>query len=99
MDCSLPDSSVLWICQARILEWVAIPFSRDLPDPGIKYGSSALQADSLPTELQGKPYKRNMFYLKPMEIIIKTKNHGVVRRKLNCIKEFVLNRDNSKDTS
>ena len=25
-----------------------------------------------------------------MEIIIKTKNHGVVRRKLNCIKEFVL---------
>ena len=26
-----------------------------LPDPGIKPGSSALQADSLPAELQGKP--------------------------------------------
>ena len=27
MDCSLPGSSVHWIFQARILEWVAIPFS------------------------------------------------------------------------
>ena len=27
MDCSLPDSSVHEILQARILEWVAIPFS------------------------------------------------------------------------
>ena len=81
--------------QARILEWVAFPFSRgssqprdrtqvshmagrfftiwatreaqeywsgqpipspgDLPNPGIKPGSSALLADSLPTELSGKP--------------------------------------------
>ena len=39
----------------RILEWVAYPFSRDLPDPGIKLGSPALHADSLPTELSGKP--------------------------------------------
>ena len=28
MDCSPPDSSVLGIFQARILEWVAISFSR-----------------------------------------------------------------------
>ena len=28
MDCSLPGSSVQRILQARILEWVAIPFSR-----------------------------------------------------------------------
>ena len=39
----------------RILEWVAYPFSRDLPDPGIELGSPALQADSSPTELSGKP--------------------------------------------
>ena len=32
-----PGSSVHGIPQARILEWVAIPFSRDLPDPGIEY--------------------------------------------------------------
>ena len=29
--------------------------SLDLPDPGIKPGSPAFQADSLPTELPGKP--------------------------------------------
>ena len=40
----------------RILEWVAYPFSRDLPDPGIKPGSPALQVDALPTELSGKPH-------------------------------------------
>ena len=31
-----PGSSVHGILQARILEWVAMPSSRDLPDPGIK---------------------------------------------------------------
>ena len=38
----------------RILEWVAYPFSRELPDPGIKPGSPASQADSLLAELPGK---------------------------------------------
>ena len=28
MECSLPGSSVHGISQARILEWIAIPFSR-----------------------------------------------------------------------
>ena len=37
MDCSPPGFSVPGIFQARILEWVAIPFSRDLPDPGIEH--------------------------------------------------------------
>ena len=45
------------ILQAKILEWVAIPFSKDLPNPGTDPGSPALQADSSPTELQGKPKK------------------------------------------
>ena len=40
----------------RILEWVAYPFSSDLPNPGIKLVCPALQADSLPTELPGKTY-------------------------------------------
>ena len=38
-----------------ILDWVAYPFSRALPDPGIGPVSSELQADSLPAELPGKP--------------------------------------------
>ena len=38
--------------------WSGLPFPSpgDLPDPGIKPESSALQADSLPTELQGKAH-------------------------------------------
>ena len=39
MDCSPPGSSVHGILQARVLEWVAIPFSGDLPDPGIEPSS------------------------------------------------------------
>ena len=55
MDGSPPGSSLHGILQARILDWVAISFSRDLPDPGIEPGSPALQADSLPSEPPGKP--------------------------------------------
>ena len=53
--CNPMDFTVRGILQVRILEWVAFPFSKDLPNPGIKPRSPALQADSLPTEPQGKP--------------------------------------------
>ena len=43
MDSSSRGSSVHGILQTRILEWVAIPFSGHLPDPGIKPQSPALQ--------------------------------------------------------
>ena len=43
MDDSPPVSSVHGIVQARILEWVAIPFSREYSGPT----SPALQVDSL----------------------------------------------------
>ena len=42
------------ILQSRILEWVAIPFSRGLPDPGIEPRTRSLQADSLPSEPPGQ---------------------------------------------
>ena len=57
-DCSPPGSSVHGILQTRILEWIAIPFFRGSSNMGIEPRSPALQADSLPTELQGKPFKR-----------------------------------------
>ena len=41
------------ILQVRILEWVAIPFTRGFPEPGIGPRSPALQADSLPSEPPG----------------------------------------------
>ena len=47
---SLPGSSVHGIFQTRVLAWVAISFSRGLPDPVIKPRSPTLQADALPSE-------------------------------------------------
>ena len=41
------------IFQARILEWLPFPTPGDLPNPGIKPVSPALQADSLPLSHQG----------------------------------------------
>ena len=39
--------------------WSGLPFLSpgDLPNPGIELGSSALQADSLPSSHQGSPFK------------------------------------------
>ena len=48
--CDPVDYTVHGILWTRILERVAISFSRDLPDPGIEPRSPALQADSLPAE-------------------------------------------------
>ena len=57
MGYSPPGSSVHGILQAKILEWVAMPSSRVSSDSGIKSGSPALQAGSLPSEPQGKPQR------------------------------------------
>ena len=52
--------SVYGISQARILEWVALSFSRWSSQPRFEPGSPALQADSLPSEPPGKP---NSFFV------------------------------------
>ena len=57
--CDPMDCTVLGILQARILERVAFPFSRDLPNPEIEPGFPALQADSLPSEPPGKVRRGN----------------------------------------
>ena len=56
VDCSLPGSPIHRIVQARILEWVAISFSRGLE---IEPGSPALKADCLLSEQPGKPYRNH----------------------------------------
>ena len=43
--CDPMDYTVHGIIQARIVEWVAIPFFRDFPNPVIKPKSPALQVD------------------------------------------------------
>ena len=55
MDCSPPSSSVHGIFQARILEWVAISFSREFSWPGVELGSPVSQTDSLMPEPPGTP--------------------------------------------
>ena len=55
LDCSPPGSSVHGILQTKTLEWVTMPPPGDLPNPGIKPRSPALQVDSLPIEPPGKP--------------------------------------------
>ena len=44
------DYTVHGILQARIMGWVAIPFSRGSSKPGIEPRSPTLQVDSLPAE-------------------------------------------------
>ena len=55
MDYSPPGSSVHGLLQARILEWVAILSPEVIPDSRTEPGFPAFQADSLPSELSGKP--------------------------------------------
>ena len=58
VDCSPPVSSAHGIFQARILEWVAISSSRDLPNPGIELVSlvsPVLAGGFFTAEPPGKP--------------------------------------------
>ena len=50
MNCSMPSSSVHEIPQARVLEWVAIPFFRVFSQPSYP----PLHVDPLPFEQPGK---------------------------------------------
>ena len=78
-----PWTVVRGILQARILEWVAFPFSRGSSQlRGIKPRSPALQADSLPAEPQGKPKNTGVGSLSLLQGIFPTQesNWGL----LNC---------------
>ena len=54
LNCSLPSSSVDGILQARILEWVAVPFSRGFSQPRDETQVSCIAGRFLPTEPPGK---------------------------------------------
>ena len=51
----LKTSSVHGVLQARYWSELSFPSPGDLPHPGVEPGSPAMQAESLLTELQGKP--------------------------------------------
>ena len=76
----MSDSAMPWTVACRaplslgfsntgILEWVAIPFSRDLLKPGMKPRYPALQADSLPSEPPGKPNRYTKEPLKKNQVL------------------------------
>ena len=60
MDCSLPGSSVHGLFQAKLLEWIAISYSRGfsrsrkIPDSGSNSHLLLWQAGSLPLVLPGR---------------------------------------------
>ena len=56
MDCSPPGSSLHGILQARIVEWIAISFSRGTSRPRDRTRVPTFQAGALPSEPPGKPY-------------------------------------------
>ena len=69
--CDPMDYTVHGILQAGILEWVAFP--------GIEPRSPALQTDSLPAELPGKPKKTKVGSLSLLQGILPTQesNQGL----------------------
>ena len=80
IDYSLPSSSAHGILQARVQEWVAMPSSGDLTNPGIKPRSPTLQADSLPAEPPGKPMNTGVGSLSLLQGIFLTQelNRGLL---------------------
>ena len=57
MDCSPPGSSVHGILQARILEWVAMPSSRESSQPRHRICISWIAGGFFTAEPWGKPYE------------------------------------------
>ena len=87
MSCSLRPHglyhTVHGIPQARILEWVAFPFSRGSSQPR----SPAVQVDSLPAEPQGKPKNAGVGSLSLLQRIFSTRelNWGLLHcRQILC---------------
>ena len=69
MDYSPPGSSVQF---SRPEYWTGLPFPlpEDLPNPGIKLRSPALQEDSLPSKPPGKPQDCIVKYQNPRNCIV-----------------------------
>ena len=78
-----PWTTVHGLLQARILEWVAFPFSKgNLPNPGIEPRSPALQVNSLPAEPQGKLKNTGVGNLSLLQRIFPTQESN--RNLLHC---------------
>ena len=88
--CDPMDYLVHRILQPRILEWVAVPFSRGSSNLGMEPRSPAAQADSSPAEPPGKPTSCQC-----------TESNGILLCSLivSCYRSFPLSPNNSGHTS
>ena len=89
MGSSPPSSSVYVILQARILSGLPFPSPGDLPDPGIKPRSPALEADALTSEPPGKPLQVEegfeiLYYLQGAEQIYAHRILGIKFTNQSC---------------
>ena len=66
-DCSPPGPSVHGILKARIVEWIAIPFSRNLPNPGIESMSLHCRQILYYLSHQGRPISSINAYIWNLE--------------------------------
>ena len=95
IDCNLPDPSVHEILQARILEWIAMPFSRGSSQPRDPNWVSSLlylQARSFPLAPPEKP----KYLLMYIALLLSCKHfEGDTHKSLNLcnvnINEFLFN--------
>ena len=71
MDYSLPGSSVHGILQARLLGWVAVPFSRRSSRPRDQTWVSHIEANCLSSEPPGLYSKHIFYFLKSIKLFSK----------------------------
>ena len=88
MDYNPSSFFVPGILQARIPEWVAISFFRDLPDPGIEPESPALQVDSLPNWVTREAKESNYWDFNPWQL--KDFHIYVPENELTCLQYALL---------
>ena len=74
---------------SRPENWSGHPFPSpgDLPNPGIEPRSPALQAESLPAELQGKPHCHNVWNRQWISLVLKANVRGGKQRIVPKVKE------------
>ena len=80
MDCSPPGSSIHGILQARVLEWVAIPFSRGSSQPRDRTGVSCIAGRFFTSLATGKPQNTGVGSLSFLQGIFPTQelNQGLL---------------------
>ena len=90
MDCSPPGSSVHGILQARILQWVAIPFSRASSRPRDRSQVSCIAGRFFPLSHQGSPKLSHRYVYIGKSIWCTEFDTIFVFRYLLCVLEYIL---------